>query len=44
MLNGVINRLRGELNVKDTVIKNLMNMKNMDKAGLDKLIKHFKGK
>ena len=44
MLNGVISRLRNELNGKDGVIKNLMNMKTLDKSGFDKLLKQFKGK
>ena len=42
MLNGVINRIRNEVNTKDAALKNVMNLKTLDKASFDKLIKGLK--
>jgi hypothetical protein len=42
MLNGVIERMRGELGSKDNFIRNVMKAKNADKNGIEKLLRQLK--
>lgn len=41
MLNGVIERLRSELGLKDNFIRSVMKIKG-DKSAVDKLMRQFK--
>lgn len=42
MLNGVIERMRSELVSKDNFIRNVVKVKNVDKNGVEKLLRQLK--
>lgn len=42
MLNGVISRLRIEIEAKDNLIRSMMGLKSNEKGAIEKLMKQFK--